>query len=42
MIKTAANSALPKSRADESYSAFGRYSAAVSGGRVIFKFVFKF
>ena len=39
---TAANSALPKSRADGSYSALGRYSASVSGGRVTFKFVFKF
>jgi len=37
----AANSALPKSRADGNYSAFGRYSASVSGGRVIFNFIFK-
>jgi len=36
-----ANSALPKSRADGSYSTLGRYSASVSGGRVTFKFVFK-
>jgi len=30
----AANSALPKSRADGSYSAYGRYTAAVTDGRV--------
>jgi len=32
LTNSAAYSALPKSRADGSYSAFGRYSAAVTGG----------
>jgi len=38
----AANSALPKSRADGNYSAFGRYSAVVTSGRVTFIIVSKF